>query len=440
MKEKQYAVFRIVKLKGLDDIGRVCKHDSRDKEHLPDNVDPKRSKDNILVKGSGDSIEEFKKRTEGIKIRSNAVLGYDAVCTFSNKVTLNEKELKKWSSTSFKWLENTFGKDNVLNVWMHLDEDTPHLHAFIVPVVEQDKTKKLNAREFTGGAVKMQQLQTSYYNSVKGFGLERGIEGSKAKHMSAKEFHKRQEAIKGRIEKMDSKTMQNEYINALIRIEQLEAERQSSVSKIGSLEDRLKSSRKDYNELYKAQQGANKKIAYFEQKIALMKSMDPTIEKQATGMIDVYQKRLLAKYNALPESKKANAPFNITDFKSLKEMKCYLSDVLNPLPPHAISHEQGYDILTSAVRGEVYQTAKQLPYFNKSLEADNYSLSGTIVGVLAGCMSEAQKNSQSLSRSQYEKELRFRLEQQGYTTEEIDAILEDGSKTKKKKVNQMEMG
>ena len=440
MKEKQYAVFRIVKLKGLDDIGRVCKHDSRDKEHLPDNVDPKRSKDNILVKGSGDSIEEFKKRTEGTKIRSNAVLGYDAVCTFSNKVTLNEKELKKWSSTSLKWLENTFGKDNVLNVWMHLDEDTPHLHAFIVPVVEQDKTKKLNAREFTGGAVKMQQLQTSYYNSVKGFGLERGIEGSKAKHMSAKEFHKRQEAIKGRIEKMDSKTMQNEYINALIRIEQLEAERQSSVSEIGSLEDRLKSSRKDYNELYKAQQGANKKIAYFEQKIALMKSMDPTIDKEATGMIAVYQKRLQAKYNALPESKRANAPFNITDFKSLKEMKCYLSDLTNPIPPHAISHEQGYDLIASSVRSEVFQMAKQLPYFNRSFEADNYSLSGTIIGVLAGCLSDAQKQGQSqIRQSQYEKELRARLEQQGYTSDEIDAIL-DGSETKKKKVNQMEMG
>ena len=44
-------------------------------------------------------------------------------------------QLDDWCNDSLKWLQDTFGKENVVSVVLHMDEHTPHLHASIVPIV-----------------------------------------------------------------------------------------------------------------------------------------------------------------------------------------------------------------------------------------------------------------------------------------------------------------
>ena len=57
---------------------------------------------------------------------------------------------------------------------------------YIVPL----KDGKLNAKHFTGGKKVLSQLQTDFAQDVgQRHGLERGIEGSQAKHQTVKEFY-----------------------------------------------------------------------------------------------------------------------------------------------------------------------------------------------------------------------------------------------------------
>lgn len=48
---------------------------------------------------------------------------------------------------SKKWLENKYGKNNVVSTTIHRDETTPHLVAYVVPVDEE--TGRLNAKNIS---------------------------------------------------------------------------------------------------------------------------------------------------------------------------------------------------------------------------------------------------------------------------------------------------
>jgi hypothetical protein len=74
----------------------------------------------------------------------------------------------------------------VVNFSVHLDEQTPHIHAVVVPI---DAKGKLNCRPHLGGREKLRGLQDSFAAIQKGIGLERGIQGNKAHHTTVKEFY-----------------------------------------------------------------------------------------------------------------------------------------------------------------------------------------------------------------------------------------------------------
>ncbi|MGX9105067.1 plasmid recombination protein, partial [Escherichia coli] len=74
-------------------------------------------------------------------------------------------------------------RENILVSSIHLDEKTPHMSAFVVPIT---KDGRLSAKEFIGNRTKMSDDQSSYAEAVKHLGLVRGIEGSKATHKRIK--------------------------------------------------------------------------------------------------------------------------------------------------------------------------------------------------------------------------------------------------------------
>jgi hypothetical protein len=74
---------------------------------------------------------------------------------------------------------------------LHLDEQTPHIQAVVVPL---DERGKLNCRAMLGGSRQtLRDLQTSYAKGVEHLGIARGIEGSKAKHKTVREFYREAE-------------------------------------------------------------------------------------------------------------------------------------------------------------------------------------------------------------------------------------------------------
>lgn len=50
-------------------------------------------------------------------------------------------KLKQFFDDSYKYLENFVGKDNIIYASVHLDEDTPHMHFYFMPVVDKVKRK-----------------------------------------------------------------------------------------------------------------------------------------------------------------------------------------------------------------------------------------------------------------------------------------------------------
>jgi hypothetical protein len=119
-----------------------------------------------------------------------------------------EGRLYEWCDESMDWLRSTFGADNVVAATLHADEETPHIHATVVPIVTGErrkakeeaengkrkyKTKKNKVRLCADDVLtpkKLEQYQTDYAKRVQRFGLERGVHGSVAKHRTTMEYYK----------------------------------------------------------------------------------------------------------------------------------------------------------------------------------------------------------------------------------------------------------
>lgn len=182
-----FAILRLQKLKTFADIGGSLSHNYRNRETL--NADSDRTHLN------DHDLDTNEKCMSAIKDRIPEKRRKDAVLCIEHLVTASpewdgwgtEKETEFFEKSK-KWLENKYGKKNVISTTIHRDETTPHLVAYIVPVDEE--SGRLNAKKFIGGSrLTLSKMQTDFAVEVKHLGLERGIEGSKAKHTSIKEYY-----------------------------------------------------------------------------------------------------------------------------------------------------------------------------------------------------------------------------------------------------------
>lgn len=130
----------------------------------------------------------FDERAGGQKLRKNAIIGIEVVLTFSPGAIAPEN-IKPWAMDNAKWLRSIFGNENIIDCQLHLDEETPHIHALVIPI---DERGKLNSRAFIGGSRnKLSELQTDYFNAMAKHGLRRGISRdiTKAHHESSLRWH-----------------------------------------------------------------------------------------------------------------------------------------------------------------------------------------------------------------------------------------------------------
>ena len=50
-------------------------------------------------------------------------------------------EIKDYFDKCYEFIKDKFGEDNIVMAQVHLDEDTPHLQAYFLPVVNEVKRK-----------------------------------------------------------------------------------------------------------------------------------------------------------------------------------------------------------------------------------------------------------------------------------------------------------
>lgn len=82
------------------------------------------------------------------------------------------------------WLREKYG-DLVLKAISHLDERTPHVTVYVLPVIEG----RLNAKDFVGNREDLERLQDEYAGAMKDLGLSRGVRGSRARHQDIGRFY-----------------------------------------------------------------------------------------------------------------------------------------------------------------------------------------------------------------------------------------------------------
>jgi hypothetical protein len=184
-----FAILRLQKLKSFADVGGSLSHNYRNRETL--NADSDRTHLN------DHDLDTNEKCMSAIRDRIPEKRRKDAVLCIEHLITASpdwdgwgtEKETAFFEQ-SRKWLENKYGKKNVVSTTIHRDETTPHLVAYVVPLDEE--TGRLNAKKFIGGSRHtLSQMQTDFAVEVKDLGLDRGVQGSKAKHTSIKEYYEK---------------------------------------------------------------------------------------------------------------------------------------------------------------------------------------------------------------------------------------------------------
>ncbi len=115
--------------------------------------------------------------------------------------------LDEWCQDNLDWLRKTYGADNVVSAVLHMDEETPHIHATIVPIVQTERKKqkkeqtvkkryrtkapapRLCADEVMNRA-NLIRYQDTYAEQMAAYGLQRGIKGSEAQHISTHEYYR----------------------------------------------------------------------------------------------------------------------------------------------------------------------------------------------------------------------------------------------------------
>jgi hypothetical protein len=173
-------------------IRRSLTHAFREQE--TPNADPSRTSQNTHI-GAADVGEALANLNERLatqdKVRKNAVLAVEYMITASLKDMRGKsrQEQDAYFRDALKWVEDKHDKANVIYAGIHQDEQTPHMYAYVVPL---DGRGKLNCRSFLGGAKALPQMQTEFSQEVgQQHGLQRGIEGSKARHTSIQQYYSR---------------------------------------------------------------------------------------------------------------------------------------------------------------------------------------------------------------------------------------------------------
>lgn len=194
-----YAIARLKKLK-RSNIAGSASHANRERE--TPNANPRR--ENIRFIGSNEREERLEdlvlakigEHEQKRKIRTDGVYCVELLLSASPSYFrpdcpslagyYEQEKLDNWLEATHQWLADEYGS-RVVRAELHLDEVTPHIHAYFVPL---DDEGQLRCNHFFDGREKIRSFQDSYYDTMRLIGLERGIKGSRAQHQDIKDFYR----------------------------------------------------------------------------------------------------------------------------------------------------------------------------------------------------------------------------------------------------------
>ena len=222
-----YAIFRSEPIYTLNDLAQIGSHNKREKKAYNSNPNIKLelTKDNIeivplqekYVKGFRSLVKDYEKEhNERMKTeredrkktfnqmlnKSRNVVADELLFTATHQFfdNMSKEDIRKWADTCMEFVYEDLGykKEQILHATVHLDEETPHLHCVVIPLIKK-LDKRTNAERYTiskkayiKDKIHLSELQDKYHQRLtsKGYDLERGTKGSTAKHQKVKELKK----------------------------------------------------------------------------------------------------------------------------------------------------------------------------------------------------------------------------------------------------------
>jgi hypothetical protein len=189
-----FAICRIQKIKSWGVLARSEVHTSR----LIDIPNANSEIKNIKVVGNSNKLDLatlVRDKIGSQKIRSDAVLAVEMLLSASAEYfrphapyqggVYEKQRLDDFVYAVVEWLDKSWG-NRIVQAELHLDEITPHIHAYLVPL---DEYGKLNCKALFGTRAKMHELQDSFAAAVAHLGLLRGIKGSVASHQKIRKYY-----------------------------------------------------------------------------------------------------------------------------------------------------------------------------------------------------------------------------------------------------------
>lgn len=194
-----YAIARLKKLK-RGNISGSASHTAREREtpnadptqkniRFIDSLDPEERLEDLVLAKIAEHEQKRKIRTDAVycvELLLSASPSYFRPDCPTQAGYYEPQKLDNWVEATHQWLADEYG-NRIVRAELHLDEATPHIHAYFVPIDDQGQ---LRCNHFFDGRQKIQQFQDSYYQTMRLIGLERGIKGSRAKHQDIKDFYR----------------------------------------------------------------------------------------------------------------------------------------------------------------------------------------------------------------------------------------------------------
>ena len=185
-----YGYLGITKFKSPAKIRDAYEHNFRI-DKAENAIPEKKDLNEILIDmGGADYWEAQQKREralpkyqDGSKPRSDAVKLLEVVLSYSSELRTPLFNQGGWERDSLEWLQNYFGKDNVISAVCHKDEvsGVAHIHAMVVP----ERDGGLNASHYMRRKG-LHLMRTSYNEVIKQYGLALSRDEVGASHTSMK--------------------------------------------------------------------------------------------------------------------------------------------------------------------------------------------------------------------------------------------------------------
>ena len=321
-----------------------------------------------------------------------------------------EGRLDEWCTDNLKYFADMFGKENIVAAHLHMDEKTPHMHVTLVPIVKGERKRrkreeqaKKRYRKKPADSVrlcaddimsrlKLKSYQDSYAAAMAKYGLQRGIDGSEARHVSTQQYYrdiKRQtEELKAEVVELQERkdTAREELVRAKkeIQTERLKGAATTAAANIAESVGSLFGSNK-VKTLERENTALHREVADHEETIEALQDKIQTMQADhSRQLLDMQQKHINELAQTETNLKREISRLTVLLNKTLKwfpQIKDMI-DIERLCLAVGFNKEQTATLLTGKpieYNGELYSEEHKRKFMAKDVKAKVFSDGGKFI-------------------------------------------------------------